>query len=114
MAIEANNTWIVAFGFNKGAAGVISSHGKKSVDHYHDLTMLVFIGTDSLGDFSEKDIPKLVNAVRNWVGAYVTSFELFTYIYNQHNSDSRPCTSSNETPCLRLARALYIMIRRTH
>jgi hypothetical protein len=84
------------------------------VDHYCGFTMLVFIGTDSLGDFLKKDIPKLVNAVRNWVGVYVASFELSTYISNQHNSDSRPCTSSNETPCLRLARALNIMIRRTH
>jgi hypothetical protein len=97
--IEANNTWIIAFSFNKGAAGVISSHEKKTVNHYHDLTMLIFIGTDCLRDFSEEDIPKLVNAVRNWVGAYITSFELSTYISNQHNSDSRPCTSSNETPC---------------
>ena len=68
MAIEANNTWIVAFGFNKGTAGAVSSHGKKMVDHYHDLTMLVFIGVNCLGDFSEEDIPKLVNAVRNRVG----------------------------------------------
>ena len=69
MAIEANNSWIVAFSFNKGAAGAVSSHGKKTVDHYRDLTMLVFIGVDCLGDFLEGDIPKLVNAVRNRVGA---------------------------------------------
>ena len=68
-AIEENDTWIVAFGFNKGAAGAVSSHGNKTVDHYRDLTMLIFIGADGLGDFSEEDIPKLVNAVRNRVGA---------------------------------------------
>jgi hypothetical protein len=68
MAIKANNTWIIAFGFNKGAAGTISTHGKITVDHYHDLTMLVF-GLDCLGDFLENDILKLVNTVRNWVGA---------------------------------------------
>jgi hypothetical protein len=65
MAIKANNTWIVAFGFNKGAAGAVLSHGKKTFNHYCDLTMLVFIGVDCQGDFSEEDIPKLVNAVRN-------------------------------------------------
>jgi len=61
MAIEANNTWIVAFSFNKGAAGTILSHGKKTVDHYRDLTTLLFIRPDCLGDFLEGDIPKLVN-----------------------------------------------------
>jgi hypothetical protein len=69
MAIKANNTWIVAFSFNKGAAGAVSSHGKKTVNHYRDLTMLCFIGANCPGDFSEDDILKLVNAVRNWVGA---------------------------------------------
>jgi hypothetical protein len=68
-AIEENNTWIVAFGFNKGAAGTVSSHGKKTADHYRDLARLIFIGVGCLGDFSEDDIPKLVNAVRNRVGA---------------------------------------------
>ena len=68
MAIEANNTRIVALGFNKGAAGAVSSHGKKTVDHYRDLTKLVFLGVDGVGDFFEEDIPKLVNAVRNRVG----------------------------------------------
>jgi hypothetical protein len=64
MAIEGNNTWIVAFSFNKGAAGAISSHGKKTVNHYRDLVILAFIGAD----FSEVDIPKLVNTIRNRVG----------------------------------------------
>jgi hypothetical protein len=66
--IEGNNTWIVAFGFNKGATGAISSHGKKTVDHYRDLVILAFIGADCPGDFSEVNIPKLVNAIRNRVG----------------------------------------------
>jgi hypothetical protein len=67
-AIEENNTWIVVFGFNMGAAGTVSSHGKKT-DHYRDLsrlTMLIFIGVSGLGDFSEEDISKLVNAVTEW------------------------------------------------
>jgi hypothetical protein len=68
MAIEGNNTWIVAFSFNKGAAGAISSHGKKTVNHYRDLVILAFIGADCPGDFSEVDIPKLVNTIRNCVG----------------------------------------------
>ncbi|KAM6497403.1 hypothetical protein JOM56_007876 [Amanita muscaria] len=73
-AIEANNTWIVAFGFNKGAAGAVSSRGKKTVDHYRELTMLCFIGADCPGDFLEDDIPKLVSAVRNRVGALKTLY----------------------------------------
>ena len=68
MTIEVNDTWIVAFSFNKGATGTVSSHGMKTVDHYCDLTMLIFIGPNCLGDFLEDDIPKLVNTVRNWVG----------------------------------------------
>jgi hypothetical protein len=67
--IEANNTWIVAFSFNKGAAGVVSSHGKKTVDHYCDLTMVCFISANCPRDFLEDDVLKLVSVVRNWVGA---------------------------------------------
>ena len=68
MTIEANNTWIVAFGFNKDTAGAVSSYGKKMVNHYCNLTILVFIGVNCLGDFSEEDIWKLVNVARNQVG----------------------------------------------
>jgi hypothetical protein len=61
MAIEENNTWIVVFGFDKGAAGTVSSHGKKT-DHYRDLsrlTMLIFIGVNGLGDFSVGNVTGL-------------------------------------------------------
>ena len=58
----------------------------------NDLAMLTFISANCPGDFSEEDLSKLINTVRNWVGVLVTSFEFSTY-----SSLLLSCTSKMNT-----------------
>ena len=70
--IEDNPTWKVTFGFDKGDMELISTGGKKIKDHHHKIATKLFIDLEEpYKDFTIADLPRLVDAVKNWINMYV-------------------------------------------
>jgi hypothetical protein len=65
----------VAFGFNKGDVMSVPNNGNKIIDHCRDIARKLFVEAEDTM-WSETDVVKLGNAVKNRINAYVFAYHL--------------------------------------
>jgi hypothetical protein len=64
--------WKVAFGFDKGVVGSVPTGGKKAKDHHRAIAIKLFLDPDEpFGAFTDTDLEKLDDVVKNRINAYV-------------------------------------------
>lgn len=75
--IEDKTMFRVAFGFNKGDSTSVPNNGSKIIDHCRDIARKLFVEP---GDttWTEGDVGKLGNAVKNRVNAYVLQVDCYS------------------------------------
>ena len=69
--IEGNPMWKVALGFYKGNMTSVPNEGKKVMDHYHNIATCLFTGPKGIGTWTDTDILKLTDVIKNHVSKYV-------------------------------------------
>jgi hypothetical protein len=76
--IEDNPTWKVAFGFDKGDTESVPTTGKKLKDHHCTIATRLFLDPKvPFKDFTNEDLPKLADAVKNRINVYVSTTFFF-------------------------------------
>lgn len=97
-AIEDSVTWCQVFGFSSipGKKSANASHGKKTVDHYHDLASAIFHDDEkSPKQWKTMDIELLRESVKNRINKYVYQHHLNFFLYlhivqSQENVQASP------------------------
>ena len=64
--IKENDTYKVAFGFDKGDIGSVLTGGKKTIEHHRAITRKLFLMPSETG-WTVDDLIPLGIVVKNWV-----------------------------------------------